>query len=66
MKVPRFLSKATLYFFRIVGLIFGFTAFAQFQDNFIVYGFVSIGISTSILFLTFWYIPRKTLQVNND
>jgi hypothetical protein len=59
MSFRKLIFAIVLNFFRLIGLLFLLAAFAQFQDNFIGYGFVSVVISFSILFITFWLIPRR-------
>jgi len=48
-----------LNFFRTVGLFFAFIAILQFQDHFVGYAFVSMGISAVTLYLTFRGVFRN-------
>jgi len=48
-----------LNFFRTVGLFFVFIAILQFQDHFVGYAFVSLGIAALILYFTFRGVFRN-------
>jgi len=48
-----------LNFFRTVGLFFVLIAILQFQDNFVGYAFVSLGIAALIFYFTFRGIFRN-------
>jgi hypothetical protein len=43
----------------LIGLFFLLMAFLQFQDEFVGYAFVSLGLSSLILFFTFRKVFRK-------
>lgn len=53
-----------LYFFRFVGFFFLLMAFMQFQDRFIDYAFVSLGIAFVVLYFSFrdFVRSRKALD----
>lgn len=53
------MRKLGLYFFRFVGFFFLFMAFLQFQDHFIDYGFVSLGIASFVLYFSFRELVRS-------
>jgi hypothetical protein len=49
----------SLNFLRTVGLFFVLIAILQFQDNFVGYAFVSLGIAALIFYFTFRGIFRN-------
>ena len=48
-----------LYFFRFVGFFFLLMAFLQFQDDFVGYAFVSLGIASVTLYFSFRELVRS-------
>jgi len=48
-----------LYFFRFVGFFFLLMTFMQFQDGFIGYAFVSLGIAALVLYFSFRELVRS-------
>ena len=52
-------KRLALNLCRLVGVFFLLMAFLQFQDNFVSYAFVSLGISLLIFFFTFRGLIRN-------
>lgn len=53
------MRKILLYFFRFVGFFFLLMAFLQFQDHFVGYAFVSLGIASTVLYFSFRELVRS-------
>jgi hypothetical protein len=53
------MRKILLYFFRFVGFFFLLMAFLQFEDDFVGYAFVSLGIASVTLYFSFRELVRN-------
>jgi hypothetical protein len=53
------MRKLGLYFSRFTGIFFLMMAFLQFQDGFVDYAFVSLGIASIVLYLSFRDMVRS-------
>jgi hypothetical protein len=53
------MRKLLLYFFRFAGFFFLLMAFLQFEDDFVGYGFVSLGIASALLYFSFRELVRS-------
>jgi hypothetical protein len=53
------MRKLGLFLFRFVGFFFLLMAFLQFQDDFVGYAFVSIGIGSVVLYFSFRELVRS-------
>jgi hypothetical protein len=58
-------KRLALNLCRLVGVFFLLMAFLQFQDNFVSYAFVSLGISLLIFFFTFRGLIRNRKSLND-
>ena len=58
------MRKFGLYFFRFIGFFFLWMAFMQFQDRFIGYAFVSLGIASVVLYFSFRELVRSRKPLN--
>ena len=58
------MRKLGLYFFRFVGFFFLLMTFMQFQDDFVGYAFVSLGIASVVLYLSFRDLVRSKRPLN--
>ena len=53
MNTRKFARTLSLNCFRFIGFFFVLMAFMQFQDHFVGYAFVSLGIAVVIFYFTF-------------
>lgn len=58
------MRKLGLYFFRFVGFFFLLMTFMQFQDHFVGYAFVSLGIASVVLYFSFRDLVRSKRPLN--
>jgi len=58
------MRKLWLYFFRFVGFFFLLMTFMQFQDGFVGYAFVSLGIAALVLYFSFRDLVRSRKPLN--
>ena len=58
------MRKFGLYFSRFIGFFFLLMAFMQFQDRFIGYAFVSLGIASIVLYFAFRELLRSRKPLN--
>jgi len=59
MDTRRIARALCLNFFRFIGFFFVLMAFMQFQDHFVGYAFVSLGIAAVIYYFTFRGVFRN-------
>ena len=53
------MRKIGLFIFRFIGFFFLLMAFMQFQDDFVGYAFVSLGIASVVFYFSFRELVRS-------